>query len=64
MFQSSTPMYDKQIPYSSKNVIYDFNKGMYAYLNDVTVGGFKVGDKAPSEREMAAEAIVARETQR
>ncbi len=64
MFQSSTPMYDKNIPYSSKNVIYDFNKGMYAYLNDVTVGGFKATATAPAERELAAEAIVARETQR
>lgn len=64
MFQSSTPMYDKNIPYSSKNVIYDFNKGDYAYLNDVTVGGFKATAKAPPEREMQAEAIVGRETQR
>lgn len=64
LYQSATPMYDKQIPYSSKNVIYDFNKGMYAYVNDVMVGGYKVPAKAPSEREMAPEAIVGRETAR
>lgn len=64
MFQSSTPMYDKLIPWSSKNVAYDLNKGMYAYVNDVMVGGFKVTPKAPSERELAPEAIVGRETQR
>jgi Protein of unknown function (DUF1329) len=64
MFQASTPKYDKLIPYSAKNVTYDFNKGMYAYVNDVMVGGFKVTESAPPERDMAAEAIVARETQR
>jgi hypothetical protein len=64
MFQVSAPMYDKLIPYASKNVIYDINRGSYAYLNDVMVGGFRVTDKARSEREMAPEAIVARETQR
>ena len=64
MFQSSTPMYDKLIPFSAKNVVYDLNKGMYAYVNDVMTGGFKVTTKAPSERELAPEAIVGRETQR
>ena len=64
MFQAATPKYDKVIPYSAKNVTYDFNKGMYAYVNDVNVGGFKVTDKALGERELAAEAIVARETAR
>ncbi|MDB5819121.1 MAG: hypothetical protein JWQ11_2761 [Rhizobacter sp.] len=64
MFQGSTPMYDKVIPYASKNVIYDFNKGMYAYINDVMVGGYKVPATAPSERDLNPEAIVARETAR
>ena len=64
MFQAATPMYDKTIPYSAKNVTYDFNKGMYAYVNDVMVGGFKVPEKAQSERELNPEAIVARETAR
>lgn len=64
MFQSSAPMYDKLIPFSAKNVVYDLNKGMYAYVNDVMVGGFKVTPKALSERELAPEAIVGRETQR
>lgn len=64
MFQGAHPMYDKLIPLATKNVVYDFNKGMYAYINDVMVGGFKVTDKAMSERELAPEAIVGRETQR
>jgi hypothetical protein len=64
MFQVPAPMYDKQIPYSSKNVTYDFNKGMYAYVNDVMVGGFKVSAKPQSERDLNPEAIVARETAR
>ena len=64
MFQASAPMYDKLIPFSAKNVVYDLNKNNYSYVNDVMVGGFKVAPKAPSEREMAPEAIVGRETQR
>mgnify|MGYP001229060763 CR=1 FL=1 len=64
MFQASTVMYDKTIPYSGKNVTYDFNKGMYAYVNDVMVGGYKVPAKALTERELNPEAIVARETAR
>jgi hypothetical protein len=64
MFQASAPMYDKLIPFSAKNVVYDLNKHNYSYVNDVMVGGFKVSAKAPPEREMAPEAIVARETQR
>ncbi|UZG46066.1 DUF1329 domain-containing protein [Caldimonas thermodepolymerans] len=63
MFQSTAPMYDKRIPFSAKNVVYDLNKGMYAYVNDVMVGGFTV-TKALPERELAPEAIVGRETQR
>jgi hypothetical protein len=64
MFQAAAPMYDKTIPYSGKEVVYDFNKGMYAYVNDVMVGGYKVPAVAQSERELNPEAIVARETAR
>jgi hypothetical protein len=64
LFQTAAPMYDKSIPYASKNVVYDFNKGMYAYVNDVMVGGFKVTPTAQSERELNPEAIVARESAR
>lgn len=64
MFQAAYPMYDKAIPYSAKNVVYDFNKGMYAYVNDVMTGGFQVPAAAQSERELNPEAIVARETAR
>jgi len=64
MFQATAPMYDKLIPWSAKNVVYDLNKNNYSYVNDVMVGGFKVAPAAPSERDMAPEAIVGRETQR
>ncbi|CAN7760350.1 DUF1329 domain-containing protein [Pseudorhodoferax sp. LjRoot39] len=64
LFQSTAPFYDKLIPFSAKNVIYDLNKGMYAYINDVMVGGYKVLPKALSERELNPEAIVTRETAR
>lgn len=64
LYQTAAPMYDKSIPYASKNVVYDFNKGMYAYVNDVMVGGFKVSATAQSERELNPEAIVARESAR
>jgi hypothetical protein len=64
LFQAATPMYDKLIPYAAKNVVYDFNKNMYAYVNDVMVGGFKVTPKVMTERELNPEAIVSRETAR
>ena len=64
MFNTTTPMYDLDIPWSVKNVVYDFNKGMYAYVNDVMVGGYKVLPSARSEREMNPEAIVSRESAR
>lgn len=64
LFQAASPMYDKQIPFAAKNVVYDFNKGMYVYVNDVMVGGYKVLPSARSEREMNPEAIVSRESAR
>jgi len=39
MFYTTTPMYDLAIPWSVKNVVYDFSRGLYAYLNDGTPGG-------------------------
>lgn len=64
MFNGWINLYDKKLPWAVRQVIYDFNKGMYAYTNDVTVGGYKLLDKAYTEREMNPEAIVARETVR
>jgi Protein of unknown function (DUF1329) len=64
IFNGVYMFYDKKLPWSVRNVIYDFNKGQYGYFNDVMVGGFKVEDKALSERELNAEAIVSRETAR
>ncbi len=64
IFLSGVQIYDKTLPYNVKNVVYDFNKGMWALLNDGLKGGYKFIDKPRSERDMNPEAIVARETQR
>jgi hypothetical protein len=64
MFNGMFQAYDKKAPWGSRQVIYDFNKGMYAFVNDVTVGGVQFPAKAFTEREMNPEAIVARETAR
>jgi len=64
IFLSGVQLYDKAIPYNVKNVVYDFNKGMYALLNDALKGGYKFVDKPLAERDMNMEAVVARVTQR
>jgi hypothetical protein len=64
IFLGGIQMYDKTIPYNVKNVVYDFNKGMWALLNDGLKGGYKISDTPRAERDMNAEAIVAKETQR
>jgi len=64
MFNGMVNLYDKKVPWPIRHVVYDFNKGQYAYLNDVTVGGWKVDDKARTERDLNPEAFVARETAR
>lgn len=56
-------MYDLVQPWTQRTVLYDFNKGNYAYINDTAVGGYKVV-KNLGEREMAPEATVARDTVR
>jgi Protein of unknown function (DUF1329) len=64
IFNGVFMLYDKKLPWATRNVIYDFNKGQYGYFNDVMKGGFYVTSKALSERELNAEAIVTRETAR
>jgi len=64
IFSGTTQFYDHQIPWTVRNVIYDFNKNYYAYVNDVMEGGFKVAPTALSERELNPEAITSRETVR
>jgi hypothetical protein len=64
IFNGVFMLYDKKLPWATRNVIYDFNKGQYGYFNDVMKGGFYVTPKPLSERELNAEAIVARETAR
>lgn len=63
-FLNSVQLYDAKIPYNVTGTMYDLPKGMYALLNDVSKSGIKVLPKPLSNREMNAEAIVARETQR
>lgn len=63
IFNGWTQLYDKMQPSANRTVIYDFNKGNYAYVNDVAIGGYRVVAPRP-DREMAPEATVARETQR
>jgi len=64
IFLGGVQIYDKTIPYNVKNVVYDFNKGMWALLNDALKGGYKFDDAPRSERDMNPEAIVAKVTQR
>lgn len=63
IFNGWTQLYDKTLPQATRTVIYDFNRGNWAYINDVSVGGFRVVPPLPN-RQMVPEAIVARETQR
>jgi hypothetical protein len=64
LFNGATPLYDVAIPWATRTVVYDLNRNMYTYLNDVTLGGFKVDAQAKTERELNPEAIVARESSR
>jgi len=64
IFLSGVQIYDKNIPYNVKNVVYDFNKGMWALLNDALKGGYRFTDVPYSERQMNPEAIVSRVSQR
>ncbi|RON25031.1 hypothetical protein BK660_05030 [Pseudomonas brassicacearum] len=64
LFQSGVQLYDKNLPYTVKNVSYDFNKGMWSLLNDGLKGGYQVHDEPLSERDMKPESIVSQETQR
>ena len=64
LFNSMVQLYDVAAPYTVKNVIYDFNKGMYALVNDGLEGGYGVLDKPMANRDLNPEAVVARETAR
>ncbi|TDV72648.1 DUF1329 domain-containing protein [Pseudomonas sp. LP_7_YM] len=64
LFLSGVQLYDKDLPYNVKNVSYDFNKGMWALVNDGLKGGYKFFSTPRSELQMNAEAIVSQETQR
>ena len=64
MFLSGVQLYDLDIPYNVKNVIYDFNKGMYGVINDGLKGGYQFDPTPLPERNMAPESIVSRYSQR
>ncbi|MGF6183388.1 hypothetical protein ABIB42_004443 [Massilia sp. UYP32] len=64
IFNSMIQLYDVDAPYTVKNVIFDFNKGMYALVNDGLVGGYAVVTKPRSNRDLNPETIVAKETAR
>ncbi|GAA7766783.1 hypothetical protein RN01_28435 [Cupriavidus sp. SHE] len=65
LFQGTIQLYGKSVqPYGVKNTIYDFNKGVYAYINDASKSGYFVQAARRSERELNPEAVVARETAR
>lgn len=64
LFNGATPFYDQAIPWASRMVVYDLNRNMYTYINDVTLNGFKISPQAKSERELNPEAIVGRESSR
>lgn len=64
IFNSMVQLYDVNAPYTVKNVVYDFNKGMYALVNDGLVGGYGVLTTPMANRDLNPEAVVARETAR
>ncbi|MES2263885.1 MAG: DUF1329 domain-containing protein [Pseudomonadota bacterium] len=64
LFNTFFEAYDINAPFSVKTVTYDFSKGMFAMGGDTSIGGYKVPAAALPDREMNAEAIVARETTR
>lgn len=64
MFNSAFQAYDEDTQLALKSVTYDFNRGMYAVVGDAAVDGFKMIKKSPAEKDMSAEAIIARETTR
>lgn len=64
IFNGMIQMYDIKLPWAVRMTIYDFNKNMYGYFNDITVGGHTITEKPRTERELNPESIVTRETAR
>jgi len=64
MFLSGVQLYNLDIPYNVKNVIYDFNKNMYGVINDGLEGGYRFFSEALPEVQMSPGAIVQRKSQR
>lgn len=63
-FISFVQLYDATVPYAVKNAVYDFNKGMYALLNDSLSKGYQIPKTMRSEKEQNPEAVVARSSAR
>lgn len=64
MYMAGVQIYDKDIPYATKNAIFDFNKNMYGVINDFLIGSMTFVTQAPPNMQMNPEAIVGRVTQR
>ena len=61
---SGVQLYNLDIPYNVKNVIYDFNKNMYGVINDGLEGGYRFFSEALPEVQMSPGAVVQRKSQR
>jgi len=65
IFNAMVQLYDVKAPYTVKNVVHDFNKGMYALVNDALGGdGYRVLSQPMRNRDLNPESVVARETAR
>jgi hypothetical protein len=65
IFNAMVQLYDVKAPYTVKNVVHDFNKGMYALVNDALRGdGYRVLSQPMRNRDLNPESVVARETAR
>ncbi len=64
MFNMNMPFYDHDFVYAGSSVIYDFNKNMYLMVGDQSHGGIRYSPTPMSERDMAPDATMVRESVR
>jgi len=64
MFNLNVPFYDAGFVYAGSSIVYDFSKHMYLTVADLSVGGMRVSDKPLPEKDMSADATMARESVR
>jgi hypothetical protein len=63
IFNAGVQLYDAKAPYTVKNAVIDFNKKMYAIINDGLKGGYRVSEPL-SGRDLQPEVIVSKHTAR